>query len=142
MPGLHLLPPPASKDGVLTAWLEPAPLSQMPSPVQSQAGPGPPVPCKCHGTTSTLPYRQGQTPQWLHKVSAAPREPRCHHRQGTADRSPGGCISHLFAPLPASLKPTHFSASVGTNITHLPSARATFALQPFQKGGFANLGHT
>lgn len=56
MPGLHLLPPPASKDGVLTAWLEPAPLSQMPSPVQSQAGPGPPVPCKCHGATAPRPH--------------------------------------------------------------------------------------
>lgn len=102
------------------------------------------MPCKCHSTTSTLPYRQGETPvpQWLHKVSAAPQEPRRHQRHGPADRSAGAGISRLSAPLLASLRPTHFSASVGTNITDLPSARATFALQPFRKGGFANLCHT
>lgn len=51
-------------------------------------------------------------------------------------------IPFLLAPLPASLRPTHSSAFVETIITHPDSARATcptFALQPFQKGGFYKL---
>lgn len=58
---------------------------------------------------------------------------------------PHPSFGFLSAPLPASLKPTYFSAFVETVITHLDSARATcptFAQSPAGKMISANLSQT